>query len=221
VKHSYFTSDSIHQKAGEMLAELVDFRQKRARPFVPEVSALLVLDMQKYFLQADSHAYIPSAPAIVPGIKSLIQSYAGQGLPVVFTQHVNTAQDAGMMANWWYDLITESSSLSQISAELDSSSGILLRKSQYDAFYQTDLAALLRARAVTQVVICGVMTHLCCETTARSAFVRGFEVFFTIDGTATYRENFHRATLLNLGHGVATLVLVDEILAQLRMKNGH
>jgi len=221
VKHSYFTSDSIHQKAGEMLAELVDFRQKRARPFVPEVSALLVLDMQKYFLQADSHAYIPSAPAIVPGINSLVQSYAGQGLPVVFTQHVNTPRDAGMMGNWWFDLITESSSLSQISAELDLSSGILIRKSQYDAFYQSDLAELLRARAVTQVVICGVMTHLCCETTARSAFVRGFEVFFTIDGTASYSENFHRATLLNLAHGVATPVLVDEILAQLRMKDGY
>ena len=221
MKQTYFTSDSIQQKAGEMLAELVDFRQKRAHPFMPEVSALLVLDMQKYFLQADSHAYIPSAPAIVPGINSLVQSYAGQGLPVVFTRHVNTTQDAGMMGNWWFDLITESSSLSQISAELDLSSGILIRKSQYDAFYQSDLAELLRARAVTQVVICGVMTHLCCETTARSAFVRGFEVFFTIDGTATYRENFHRATLLNLAHGVATPVLVDEILAQLRMKNGY
>ena len=221
MKQTYFTSDSIHQKAGEMLAELVDFRQKRAHPFMPEVSALLVLDMQKYFLQADSHAYIPSAPAIVPGINSLVQSYAGQGLPVVFTQHVNTTQDAGMMGNWWFDLITESSSLSQISTELDLSSGILIRKSQYDAFYQSDLAELLRAPAVTQVVICGVMTHLCCETTARSAFVRGFEVFFTIDGTATYRENFHRATLLNLAHGVATPVLVDEILAQLRMKNGY
>jgi len=221
VKQTYFTSDSIHQKASEMLAELVGFRQKPARPFMPQVSALLVLDMQKYFLQADSHAYIPSALAIVPGINRLVQSYADQGLPVVFTQHVNTVQDAGMMGNWWYDLITESSSLSQIAAELDPSSGILLRKSQYDAFYQTDLAELLRAREVTQVVICGVMTHLCCETTARSAFVRGFEVFFTIDGTASYSENFHRATLLNLAHGVATLVLVDEILAQLRMKDGY
>ena len=151
----------------------------------------------------------------------MVQSYAGQGLPVVFTQHVNTTQDAGMMGNWWYDLITENSSLSQISAELDLSSGILIKKSQYDAFYQSDLAELLRAPAVTQVVICGVMTHLCCETTARSAFVRGFEVFFTIDGTASYSENFHRATLLNLAHGVATLVLVDEILAQLRMKDGY
>ncbi len=56
------------------------------------------------------------------------------------------------------------------------------------------------------------MTHLCCETTARSAFVRGFEVFFTIDGTATYNKEFHFATLHNLAHGFALPILVDEIL---------
>jgi isochorismate hydrolase len=82
VKQTYYTADSIQQKGGEMLAELADFRQKRPRPFIPQVSALLVLDMQKYFLQADSHACVPSAPAIVPGINRLVQSYAGQGLPV-------------------------------------------------------------------------------------------------------------------------------------------
>ena len=60
-------------------------------------------------------------------------------------------------------------------------------------------------------MIAGVLTHLCCETTARSAFVRGFKVFFTVDGTATYYEDFHRATLLNLSHGFAVPVLVDDI----------
>lgn len=55
------------------------------------------------------------------------------------------------------------------------------------------------------------MTHLCCETTARSAFIRGFDVFFTIDGTATYNEDFHFGTLYNLAHGFAVPLLIDEI----------
>jgi bifunctional isochorismate lyase / aryl carrier protein len=59
------------------------------------------------------------------------------------------------------------------------------------------------------------MTHLCCETTARSAFTHGFEVFFTIDGTATYNERFHIATLLNLSHGFALAVLVEEVIEML------
>jgi len=56
------------------------------------------------------------------------------------------------------------------------------------------------------------MTHLCCESSARSAFMRGFEVLFTIDGTATYREDFHRAAILNLAHGFAHPVLTGEII---------
>jgi isochorismate hydrolase len=63
------------------------------------------------------------------------------------------------------------------------------------------------------------MTHLCCETTARSAFIHGFEVFFTIDGTATYTEAHHRATLLNLANGFATPVLVAELLAACQREN--
>jgi isochorismate hydrolase len=59
-----------------------------------------------------------------------------------------------MMGKWWHDSIVEDSPLSQITGELDSSSGILIKKSQYDAFYQTDLANLLHARAIKQVLIC-------------------------------------------------------------------
>ncbi len=78
----------------------------------------------------------------------------------------------------------------------------------------TSLEQELRSRGVEQVVVTGVMTHLCCETTARTAFVRGFEVFFCVDGTATYTEAFQRASLLNLAHGFALPVLCEEIAFQ-------
>jgi isochorismate hydrolase len=60
------------------------------------------------------------------------------------------------------------------------------------------------------------MAHLCCETTARSAFVRGFEVFFVVDATATYNRQFHQSTLINLAHGFAIPVLTQEVLDALR-----
>lgn len=184
--------------------------------FVPERSALLILDMQKYFLSASSHAFVPSAQAIIPLIVELTEAYAKKDLPVIFTRHLNSPQNAGLMAKWWQDLIREENPLSEIIDELALSSGMVLKKSQYDAFFETPLTDILRGKGVTQVVICGVMTHLCCETTARSAFVRGFEVFFTVDGTASYNERFHLATLLNLSHGFAVPVLVEEILAACR-----
>jgi len=63
-------------------------------------------------------------------------------------------------------------------------------------------------------VVCGVMTHLCCETTAREAFVRGFEVFFPVDGTASYNQKFHEASLQNLAHGFAILTTVEQLLQE-------
>ena len=190
-------------------------QNKRGSTFKPEHSALLVLDMQSYFLEPSSHAFIPSATAIVPGLKLLAQSYFAHDLPVFFTQHLNSAQDAGSMSRWWKDLITIEDPLSSIIADFDFSNRYVLRKSQYDAFFQTDLEDNLNRKGISQVVVTGVMTHLCCETTARSAFVRGFEVFFIIDGTATYNKDHHLAALLNLAHGFATPVMAAEIQAAL------
>jgi len=62
------------------------------------------------------------------------------------------------------------------------------------------------------------MTHLCCETTARSAFMSGFDVFFTVDGTATYNKTFHLSTLINLAHGFAIPITTKEVI-QKTMEN--
>ncbi len=207
MKRQYFTSENIAKKAREMRE---DFPRGRVK-FEIEHSALLVLDMQDYFLDADSHAYIPSAQVILPRLDALRETYLTLGLPLVWTRHLNTEQDAASMSRWWRDLILRENPLSEIHSALDTSYGRVIEKAQYDAFYNTDLKAHLHEKDVKQVVISGVMTHLCCETTARSAFMRGFDVFFLVDGTATYNEDFHRATLRNLSHGFADLVLYDEI----------
>ena len=211
MKTYYFTPENIAKKARSMQADFLRGRVK----FDRRHSALLILDMQDYLLSADSHAYIPSAQAILPRLNALRETYMTQGLPIVWTRHLNTDQDASSMSRWWRDVIERENPLSEISSALDTSSGIVIEKTQYDAFYKTDLEADLREKDVRQIVISGVMTHLCCETTARSAFMRGFDVFFLVDGTATYNEDFHRATLRNLSHGFANLVLYDEIIPSL------
>jgi isochorismate hydrolase len=55
------------------------------------------------------------------------------------------------------------------------------------------------------------MTNLCCETTARDAFVNDFRVFFLSDGTATVGQEMHEASLRNLEYGFATLLMCEEI----------
>jgi isochorismate hydrolase len=154
-------------------------------------------------------------------VQRLIEAFARLDRPVIFSQHTNSPEDAGRMAIWWRELISQDIPLGELLDELDLSRGAVLRKSQYDAFFKTDLERQLRDLGVDQVVICGVMTHLCCETTARSAFMRSFAVFFTVDGTATYNRDFHMATLLNLSHGVASPVLVEKVVDVLQAEPAH
>lgn len=215
-KTLYFSPENIQSQSTAMLESLPGNERRRINVFNPEHSALFILDMQSYFLEPSSHAFIPSAAAIVPGLQKLVDAYFAKDLPVIFTQHLNTSQDAGSMSTWWRDTISIDNPLSAIIPEFSYSKRFVLRKSQYDAFHATNLEEKLHQRRVTQVVICGVMTHLCCETTARAAFVRGFEVYFAIDGTATYNIHYHQASLLNLAHGFATPVLVTEMLAKIQ-----
>jgi isochorismate hydrolase len=221
LKERYFTPETIEAKAKAMRQAAMGRRSGGRFRFAPQRSALLVLDMQAYFLEATSHAHVPCANTILPGLGQLAKAYAARGLPVIYTRHVNTEENAGLMSRWWSELIRDENPLSKISAELDLSRGIILEKSQYDAFYRTDLDERLRHMGVKQVVIGGVMTHLCCETTARAAFGRGFEVLFLVDGAATYTEAFHQASLLNLAHGFAELWLVAEILEDLAKVPDH
>ncbi|MEE9553368.1 MAG: isochorismatase family cysteine hydrolase [candidate division Zixibacteria bacterium] len=219
MKSEYFKSESIEKKTSEMLAKIEWLGGRHEVPLIPEKSALLVIDMQRYFLEKESHAYIPSAAAIVPGLKKLILEFISQKRPVTLTRHIDTADQSGPMARWWKRGIKKGSPYSEIIEDLYETDCKIIEKSQYDAFLGTSLEDFLKENDVLQLIICGVMTHLCCESTARSAFMRDLDVFFTIDGTATYNEDFHLASLLNLSHGFAVPVTVDEILTRLKAAN--
>lgn len=117
-----------------------------------------------------------------------------------------------MLKKWWNEIITQDNDYYKLSDEIYFQGAPVIKKTQYDAFYKTKLNKQLKMYRVKQLVITGVMTNLCCETTARSAFMKGFEVFFVIDGTATQNETMHRATLLNLSYGFAIPVLTEDLI---------
>lgn len=216
-KENYLT-EHFCDRCRDLLAPADGPNRRPRLQFRPPTSALLVLDMQRFFLDRNSHAFIPAAPAIVPPIAQLIDAYHHAHRPIFFTQHLNTDNNAQLMSKWWRDLIRPQDPLAPIIDDLDTSTGAVIVKSQYDAFYQTNLADLLQANHITQLIICGVMTNLCCETTARSAFVQGFEVFFPVDAAAAYNADFHLASLKNLAFGFAQLITSADIT---RCLEGH
>jgi len=175
-------------------------------------AALLVIDMQRYFIDKSSDAYVPDSEKLISKIKKLVDVFMKSGRPIIYTRHIDSDDKRNLMLRWWKGQIKEADPMSQIIEELDAGKGIVLIKNQYDAFLNTNLKEILQQRDIQQVVVSGVLTNLCCETTARSAFMRGFEVYFTLDGTATYKKAMHDATSLNLAYGFAVLVSVDDVI---------
>jgi len=189
-----------------------ELRRRHPQKFDPATGALLILDMQEYFLHPDSHAFISDGPRILPRLKKLQDRFLEAGRPVVHTRHLNRPGQAGMMGEWWHGLIRESDPLSAVSPTLADPRIVLFNKSRYDAFYRTRLESWLKKRGIRRLVVAGVATHLCVESTIRSAFVRDFECFLPIDGTATWNDAFFRGSVRNLSHGFAVPVRIAEIL---------
>src|SRR6516225_6352482 len=75
---------------------------------------------------------------------------------------------------------------------------VIVTKHRYGAFEGSDLDLVLRSQNVRTVVMTGVATNVCVETTARQAFLRDYYVVFASDCTSTYSQIEHDATLRNI-----------------------
>ncbi|MDZ7261740.1 MAG: isochorismatase family protein [candidate division KSB1 bacterium] len=179
---------------------------RKARP-APNKTALLVIDMQEYFRSV--------ALEIIPNVQTLVVSCRKNSIPVIFTQHGHRdpTMDGGMLAQWWEELIMVGTRDWEIIPELSPEPGDkIIAKKRYSAFFETDLDVYLKDLRITDLLITGVMTNLCCETTAREAFMRDYRVFFLADATATSEDEFHLASLKNLAFGFAYIVTCEEVI---------
>lgn len=166
-------------------------------------TALLIIDVQ--------HALCTGPDAVVNGeltianINLLSQKARVAGMPVIFVQHED--QGALLQGSPGWQL---ASGLQRQVTDLS------VRKRGSDAFHHTGLEALLRSLGVTQLVVCGMQTEFCVESTVRRALALGFPVTLAADGHTTVPNGVlsvadvvahHHATLSNLGaYGVRTTI---------------
>jgi nicotinamidase-related amidase len=218
---SDITAQNLSSRADAWQAELAGDGIGRCLPqgpLDPGETALLVIDMQRFFLREDSHAFLPAGVAILDNVTRLIAGWRAAGGPVILTRHaVAEGEDPGVMAHWWQDTVREGSDDAKLDPDVATAADGLpvLRKTRYSVFRGTGLEEQLRSLGIRQVALAGVMTHLCVETSARDAFVRDFEVVLAIDATATASEKLHIGSLRALGHGFARLARTAELLHRL------
>ena len=87
----------------------------------------------------------------------------------------------------------------------------MIYKNRYSGFYGTDLAERLDRDRVRTVVVTGVLSHVCVDTTARDAFARDLDVVVVRDAVAGVDARLHRAALQNLAETVGAVVPADEV----------
>ncbi len=214
---SYATLKFLKARTKSWLNKVEPFNQQKMK-LKCNKAALLVIDMQQFFLDKNSPAFISNGLVILPLLKRLISAFRKASRPVIFTRHVHHPErlDAGIMEWWWEDMCFEGTPESEVHHEITPRSNEkVVLKHRYSAFYNTDLETVLRCLKIEDLVISGVMTNMCCESTARDAYFRDYRVFFPADGTGTINEEMHLASLLNLAYGFAFITTVDKIIKRL------
>lgn len=179
-----------------------------------EKAALLVVDVQRYFFEKEFDGYLSGSKKIVPKINSAIAKFRSEGLTVIFTRHGHErGEPLGQMGRWWNERLPWlEKPESAILKDLDfKKTDTLIIKNKYSAFEGTNLKALLKKLKVNTIFICGVMTHVCVETTARHAFLLDFQPVVLADACADLSEHHHKGALLNLGHAFALIKCVKDL----------
>ncbi|GMK56791.1 hypothetical protein CspeluHIS016_0306310 [Cutaneotrichosporon spelunceum] len=180
-------------------------------------TALLVIDMQVFFAG-------PGTP-VLPRINGLITHFHSTANPVVYTQHGHTpAQLAGHQVSQLVRFWGAAHSIPRFSAAWEllpaltraAKDDVLVQdKDTYDAFLHTGLEEVLRGRGVTRVLVTGVLTNFCCETTARSAFNRGFETWVISDACGANDLTMHAGALRALSAGFGEVITAEEAIERL------
>ncbi len=158
----------------------------------PSKTALINIDMQNCFVE-NSPVAAPRGAEILPRINQIAESCRKQGAMVIHTVHVvrpdgsNTGVMGDIIPAIKAGLINKGNPEAELHPSIVVGKGdIVLEKPRYGAFHSTDLELILRNRGIDTVIITGICTNVCCETTAREANMRDFKVFFMSDATATF-----------------------------------
>ena len=188
----------------------------------PSHTALLVVDVQNDFcveggMWDREGMDIRLAQAMVPRLINFIDKARKAGLTIIYIQSIYSSEN-----NWYLsDVLLEQAKRKSFGrnpgrymkypvCERNSWSGdlyggikplrgeLVVEKHRYSAFVDTDLDIVLRSRGIRTLIMSGVATNCCVETTARDGFMKDYYIVFLKDCTATFSEEMHNNTLKNI-----------------------
>lgn len=175
------------------------FPQER---FTDEPAALVVIDMQRDFLEDGAPVQASGGLKIVPTVNRLIASARQAGVAVIFTHEVHRADGSDYGIELEYDPrhCEEGTAGADLLPQLDiGEADFHVYKRRYDAFVGTDMDLLLRSLNVKNLFFCGVDTDICVLASVVSARNHDYRAVVVEDACAGSSEEAHRAALVCLG----------------------
>ncbi len=179
----------------------------------------MVVDVQEGFLDPN-WGPTTNYPGCEDNVERLLRAWDEHGLPVVVVRHDSTKPDS--------PLNPEHPGNALVAPVAAARADLLVTKTVNSAFLGTpDLAQWLRAEGIDRVVVCGIQTNMCVETTARMGGNLGFDVVVALDATRTFdlagpdgavvdAATLMRVTATNLhGGGFARVSSTDDVIAAL------
>ena len=208
----------------------------------PARTALLVVDMQNDFVKRDGFFAgaghdVSTCQAAVDRTKWLIDQLRPLGIPVFWSRSINPEQphyklpplrfraprdsDRFQESVGGTNVFAPDSWGAQIVDDLQPApEDVVIDKPRYNFFYRTPLEDELRSRGIDTLVVTGVTTNCCVESTSRDAFMRGFHVLVASDGVAAFGNemDLHEASLRNLSLFFAVIAPAEEVAEELRAR---
>jgi len=193
----------------------------------PPHTALCIIDYQVDFASPDGllgKAGVPMEPVlkVQPKIQLLIDQARKQQVPVVFVGLKTSAEtDSAAWAEWMrrsgqnpdeaYAICRAGTGGEDFYLLSPEANDLIIWKPKYSAFVGTDFERALNQRGINTLVVCGITTECCVDSTVRDAFQKDFSVFIAADACAAYEQDMHDTTLKILTMSFAIPLSADEI----------
>jgi ureidoacrylate peracid hydrolase len=222
--HSYVTPQSVKDRVLRRQGKLLSHETIDASR-----TALVVVDMQNYFVAEGFAAEVPAARDIVPNINRMAKALRSAGGTVVWIQ--TTA--VGALEQWGnhHKHMLTPDRVHKRLTQLDENhegfkvypklealpTDLRVKKVKYSAFIagSSDIDAQLKARGIETLLVTGTVTNVCCESTARDAMMLDYRVAMLSDGNASLTDEEHAASLNNFLIFFGDVMTTDEAIGRL------
>jgi ureidoacrylate peracid hydrolase len=197
----------------------------------PGHSALLLVDVQNDFAAENGAMHregrdVSLCQAMIPRLETMLEAARTAGAHIVWIRNVYNTGPNWYLSEVWLEQARRRRNGAYVDYPVcepgewngdfykirPNKNELIVTKHRYGAFEGTDLDLALRSQGIRTVIMTGIATNVCVETTARQAFMKDYYVVCLSDCTATFSQAQHDAALFNIEQFFGQVTNSEEVM---------